>query len=214
MSGFYIYRSMSNKKKEIVDYGIRIYRSSHKKIRELKRLYSPSLHGFRVWPSSWLLMDYFKRRKLMVGSRILDIGCGWGLAGIYCAKNHDSIVTCVDSDAAVFPYVHLHAVINDVAITTLETPFEKLTKLNMKGFEIMIGADICFWDNLADAVKVLILRALETGIKTVIIADPGRSPFERIGQYFINEGRGKIMDWSITRPHSIQGRILRINSSK
>lgn len=146
------------------------------------------------------------------GVRLLDIGCGWGLSGIYCAKNHSSIVTCLDSDSAVFPYVHLHADINNVAVTTMETDFEELTKINMNGFDVMIGADICFWDNLADTVMRLILRALESGIKTVIIADPGRSPFERIGQYFNDEGQGKIMDWSITHPYSNQGRILRINS--
>ena len=202
---------MNNGKKYFLDYGIRVFRSRHKKIRQLKRLHSPSLHGFRVWPSSWLLIDYFKRCRFTQGSRVLDIGCGWGLAGIYCAKNHDSIVTCMDSDSAVFPYVRLHADINNVDITTMETRFEELTVVNMKNFEIMIGADICFWDSMYDTLRRLILRALESGIKTVILSDPGREPFEKLGGYFVEEGKGQIMNWSVTRPHSIQGRILRIN---
>ena len=144
---------LDSRKKDFIIHGIRVFRSRHKAIRQLKRHHSPSLHGFRVWPSSWLLMDYFKRSRVICDSRILDIGCGWGLAGIYCAKNHNAIVTCVDSDSAVFPYVHLHADINNVTVTTMETGFEELKGINMKDFEIMVGADICFWDNMVESLK-------------------------------------------------------------
>jgi predicted nicotinamide N-methyase len=188
-----------------------VFRSSHRSIRELKRLYKPSLHGFRVWPSSWLLIDYFKRNRLAMSSRILDIGCGWGLAGIYCAKKYSSIVTCVDSDSAVFPYLRLHAEINDVEMTTMQTDFEELSDKHMKDNEIMIGADICFWGEMIEILKSLILRAFESDIKTIIIADPGRSSFELLGQYVVERGRGKIMNWDVTHPHPIEGRILRIS---
>jgi predicted nicotinamide N-methyase len=147
---------------------------------------------------------------LAISSRILDIGCGWGLAGIYCAKNYSSIVTSVDSDSAVFPYLRLHAEINKVEITTMEAGFEELSGKEIKRNEIMIGADICFWDEMIEILKSLIFRALESDIKTIIIADPGRAPFELLGKYFVEKGRGNIMNWDVTHPHSIQGRILRI----
>ena len=201
--------SMSNKSKNaFYDCGIKVFRSRHRSIRELKRLYKPSLHGFRVWPSSWLLIDYFKRNRLEMFSRVLDIGCGWGLAGIYCAKNYSSIVTCVDSDSAVFPYLRLHAEINDVEITTMEKDFEELSDKQMKRNEIMIGADICFWDEMIETLKYLILRAFESNIKTVIIADPGRSSFESLGRYFIDQGKGQLMNREVNYPHHFQGRIL------
>ena len=201
----------NNMKNDFTDYGIRVFRSRHKAIRELKRLHKPSLHGFRVWPSSWLLIDYCKCMPLTRSSKILDIGCGWGLAGIYCAKNHSSIVTCVDRDSEVFPYVRLHAMINNVDISTMEAGFEELSGKQMKSNEIMIGSDICFWDEMVEILKNLILRAFESGIKTVIIADPGRTSFESLGRYFLEKGRGKIMNWDITHPHYIQGRILKIS---
>jgi predicted nicotinamide N-methyase len=201
----------NNRKKDFIDYGIKVFRSRHRSIRELKRLYKPSLHGFRVWPSSWLLIDYFKRNELAMSSRILDIGCGWGLAGIYCAKNYSSIVTCVDTDSAVFPYLRLHAEINDVEITTMETGFEELSDKHMKNNEIMIGADICFWGEMIETLKSLILRAFESDVKKVIIADPGRSSFELLAQYFVERGRGKIINWDVTHPHPIEGRILLIS---
>ena len=117
----------------------------------------------------------------------------------------------MDTDSAVFPYVHLHADINNVDITTMETGFEELTTVSMKKFEIMIGADICFWDDMFETLKRLILRALESGVRTIVLSDPGREPFEKLGRYFVEEGKGEIMSWAVTHPHSIRGRILRIN---
>ena len=48
----------------------------------------------------------------------MEIGCGWGLLGIYCAKKYDSRVISVDLDAEVFPYLELHTRVNDVEIST------------------------------------------------------------------------------------------------
>ena len=197
-----------NMKKDFTDYGIKVFRSQNKAIRDLKRMHRPSFHGFRVWPSSWLLIDYFKCMPLARSSKILDVGCGWGLAGIYCVKNHSSIVTCVDRDPEVFPYVRLHAKINNVDITTLEKGFEELSGKQIKSHEIMIGADICFWDEMVEVLKSLILRAFQFGIKTVIIADPGRTPFESLGRYFIDQGRGQVMNREVNHPHYFQGRLL------
>jgi len=92
----------------------------------------------------------------------------------------------------------------------METDFEELSDKQMKNNEIMIGADICFWGEMIEILKSLILRAFESDIKKVIIADPGRSSFELLGQYFVKRGRGKIMNWDVTHPYSIEGRILLI----
>ncbi len=207
---FFIFEKpmFNNVKKDFTDYGIRAFRSRHKAIRDLKRLHRPSFHGFRIWPSSWLLIDYVKCMPSAKSSKILDVGCGWGLAGIYCAKNHSSIVTCVDRDPEVFPFVRLHAIINNVDITTLEKGFEELSGKQIKSHEIMIGSDICFANEMVEVLKSLILRAFESGINTVIIADPGRTPFESLGQYFIDQGKGQVMNWEVNHPHYIQGRLL------
>ncbi|MBN2062214.1 MAG: methyltransferase [Deltaproteobacteria bacterium] len=200
----------SHRKKDFIEYGIRVFRSRHNAVRKLKRLHSPSMYGFRVWPSSWLLIDYFKRMGLAKRSKILDIGCGWGLAGIYCAKNHNSSVTCVDRDSEVFPYLRLHAETNKVKITTMETGFEELSCGQLKSYELMMGADICFWNEMVESLKNLIARAFESHIETVVIADQGRSSFESLGRYFVEKGKGEIINWEVTHPHTIEGRILRI----
>jgi predicted nicotinamide N-methyase len=193
-------------------YGLRVLLSGHPEVRKLKRVNVSSFHGNKVWTSSWLLMDFFRRRGLPEGTRILDVGCGWGLAGIYCAKKHNAVVTGVDVDPEVFPYLRLHAQINKVKIATMKRAFGGLTGKHLKNFDILIGADICFWDKLVYSLKRLINRALQTGPQMVLIADPGRPTFDELAKYFAEKRGAEILGWTIQRPRRIQGRILKIGS--
>jgi len=142
----------------------------------------------------------------------MEVGCGWGLAGIYCAKIHDAIVTCADIDAQVFPYAKLHADINKVEVQMLQKGFDGLREENLKDIDVVIGADICFWDDLIPSLKSLILRALGADTQLVLIADPGRTTFEKMGSYFVENQQGEISNRAITDPYLIRGRVLRIGS--
>ena len=46
----------------------------------------PALHGHKVWPTSFVLLDYLHQRGVAPQARVLELGCGWGLVGIACAK--------------------------------------------------------------------------------------------------------------------------------
>ena len=140
----------------------------------------------------------------------MDVGCGWGLAGIYCAKKQGALVTGVDIDSEVFPFLRLHAEINKVQIATMRKGFNGVTCKHLKGFDFVIGADICYYDEMVDPLRRLICRALRVGVKSVVIADPGRSPFENLGKYFCKNGAGETLDWTARRPRLIQGRILKV----
>lgn len=199
-------------KTEFFEYGVRVLKSQHLEIRKLKRDHTPSFQGFRVWPSSWLLMDFFNRRGLRNGTHVMEVGCGWGLAGIFCAKKHGAVVTGVDIDSEVFPYLHMHTQINNVKVSTMRMGFGELISEHLKSIDVMIGADICFWDSLADSLKGLICRALGEGVQLVVIADPGRSSFDKLGGYFVEKMRGEIRDCSVQKPYPIQGQILKIGS--
>ena len=62
--------------------GARALKSSHPEVRRLKRQSEdPSLHGNKVWHSSFALIDYLHRHPLPRGARVIDVGCGWGLTG-------------------------------------------------------------------------------------------------------------------------------------
>lgn len=201
-----------NVRTKIRAYGITVLLSRHPEVRRLKRFYTPSLHGNKFWSSSWLLMDFFKRRGLPTGLRVLDVGCGWGLTGIYCAKKHGAIVTGVDKDPDVFPYLSLHGRINRVTIEMVKRSFGGLTTKDLTPYDMLIGVDVCFWDNILNHLKRLINRAISAGVKMVLIADPGRSTFDELAEYYAGKGVGETLSWSVQRPRRLQGRILKIGS--
>lgn len=155
-------------------------------------------------------MDYLNRRGFPEGANVMEVGCGWGLLGIYCAKKYGARVTGVDIDSEVFPYLHLHAEINQVEISALKKGYDGLRTTHLKEVDVLLGADICFWDELAQPIKMLVLRALRSGVRLVLIGDPGRPPFEEIGEYFVNKRGGELFDWTVQRPRRSEGRILKI----
>ena len=117
-------------------YGISILTSQHKDIRRIKREQnSPSIHGNKFWGSSYLIMDYLEENSLKAGCNVLELGCGWGLAGIHCAKKFDAKVTGVDADDAVFPYLQLHAEHNGVDVSTWQRNFEKITTRQLSEYD-------------------------------------------------------------------------------
>ena len=155
-------------------------------------------------------MDYLERNGLQKGSRVLEIGCGWGLAGIYCAKRHMARVTGADIDADVLPYASLHAEINDVDVTFIKRGFDSLRINDLRGVDVLLGADICFWDSMTDSLRRLINRAKKAGVKMVLISDPIRSPFEVLCKYFTEGRGGEVFDWTANEPREILGQILKV----
>ena len=143
----------------------------------------------------------------------MDVGCGWGLAGIYCAKRFGAVVTGVDIDSEVFPFLRLHAEINGVQVSTMRKSFRGLTGSHLKNVDVLVGADICFWDSMIDPLKRLICRALNAGVEMVLIADPGRTTFDKLGKHLCEELEGEILDWEVRRPRRIEGQILRVMNS-
>ena len=96
-------------------HGLKILNARHKEIRRLKREgHVAEIHGNKFWNSSFLIMDHLRRHPLAKRTRVLEIGCGWGLLGLYCAKRFGCRVHGIDADAHVLPYLQLHADVNEV----------------------------------------------------------------------------------------------------
>ncbi|MFO7783020.1 MAG: class I SAM-dependent methyltransferase [Desulfatiglandales bacterium] len=197
---------------EVRGHGVRALLSRHADVRRLKKRRFPSRHGNRLWSSSWVLMDYLKASGIPKRSRVIDVGCGWGLAGIFCAKHYGAYVIGVDADADVFPFLSLHARVNRVKIEPRKSGFTRITAKTLYGFDYLIGADICFWDALVRPIRNLILRALRAGVKGVFIADPGRTPFEAMAESILAGREGYVLDWKTDEPRPLRGRILSVEN--
>ncbi|HCE38710.1 class I SAM-dependent methyltransferase [Alloalcanivorax profundimaris] len=196
--------------------GLTLLRSGHRAVRRLKREHEPSIHGNKVWNSSFLIMDELTRRQrageIGPGSHLMDIGCGWGPLAIFAAKRLGCRVTAVDADADVFPYLALHAAINKVEVETLRCRFERLTKQRLNGVDVITGADICFWDELTPVLFNLIRRALGQGVKRVIIADPGRSPFYELAERCEARFNARVVERRTQTPRSLSADLLIVES--
>jgi predicted nicotinamide N-methyase len=161
-----------------------------------------------------LIIDFMKKMGLPMQTSVMEVGCGWGLAGIFCSKKFEAKVVAVDRDSEVFPYLGLQARMNKVSVSTMRRRFERIRCSDLMGVEYLIGADICFWDSLVNPLKNLIRRAFRSGVRMVIFADPGRPPFEALAAHFSSDRNGTLLDWHIRHPRRIHGRILKVSSSE
>ena len=157
-------------------------------------------------------MDYLQKNPITKGSRVLELGCGWGLASIYCAKTFGADVTAIDADDAVFPYLKLHAEVNGTTIKTRRQRFEKISKLQLSAYDLVIGADICFWDELSDVLYHLVNRAVNAGVKKIVLTDPERSPFFDLANRCIDRHCAELDDWSVSQPRRATGCVLSIEN--
>lgn len=192
-----------------VVHDVLILKKSHKLIRRMQRaLAEPEIHGYQVWGSSFLIMDYLLQNPPRKGSKITEIGCGWGILGIFCAHHFRAKVTAVDADEHVFPYLDAHALLNDVSISQRVARYEELGAGDMKGQKMLLGGDICFWPKLVEPLFTAIETALAAGVNTIIIADPGRPPFHKLARKCQKAFKAELLDWQVKEPKALSGELL------
>ena len=201
-------------------YGIRVLKPGHPSLRKLKSANIPTAQGFKHWSATWLLLHHLKSAKMRAGAHVVDVGFGWGFAGIYCAVRHDAQVTAVDIDPRVFPYLELHAQLNDVTITTVEAAFQEIEEQLLSGKQWLIGADICFREAMIEPLLGLIEKAMIAGVGEIAITDTGRPAFERLAAKCRDQlvarfedlaSTEPLVDWGGT-PLPLRGRLLAISA--
>jgi predicted nicotinamide N-methyase len=158
-------------------------------------------------------MDYLHRHKPEHSGTVIDVGCGWGLAGIWCAKTMGSKVTSVDADPSVFPYLQAAATLNGVSTEHSVSKFEKLSTKKLAEYDMLIAADICFWKELVDPVNNMINRAVKAGVKQILIADPERSPFFEVADRCMRKHCAELVEWKTSSAQKAQGAILVIHNA-
>ena len=193
--------------------GVSLPTAGHKVIRRVKRDgHEPSIHGTKLWRSSFLIMDYLHKHPPEAADNILDAGCGWGITGIWCARKFGASVVSLDADPAVFPYLNAVAELNNVTTTPMVRRFEQLKKSQLASFDLLVAADVCFWDELVKPVGKLIDRAIDAGVGQIVIADPERPTFHEMAEKAISRHGGDLIHWSIKGKLKATGALLVINN--
>lgn len=183
--------------------------ASHPDIRAVKRRSAqPGIHGNKLWKSSCLVIDYLHRNPPARSDAVIDVGCGWGIGGVWCAQKYRAQVTSVDADPAVFPFLDVVARLNGVETTPEAGRFEQLTTRQLAQYDMLIGADICFWDELVKPVYNLVNRAIRAGVGQIILADPERPTFVEMAERVIDRHGGELLEWRTRGPMSARGVLL------
>ncbi len=191
-------------------YGIYLLQSQHRLMRQLRRVHEPSVHGHKTWDSSFLLMDYLMAHPIRRGTKVMEVGCGWGPASVFCASHFGARVTGVDIDKDVFPFLDVLAALNDVKVTTEQGRFEDLTGKRLSQERVLIGSDICFWTKMVKPLYHLVQRAMRAGVKRVIIADPGRPTFYDLAELCRKNYDVELAEWYAVEPNRATGEILEV----
>jgi predicted nicotinamide N-methyase len=190
--------------------GVTLLLPSHKEVMKLRKESAPTEHGHKVWPTTWLLIDYLKNSCNLRDKRVLDLACGWGLPGIFCAKTGKAKVTWVDIDEKVFPFLEILCSENRVKPNFKALDINSIGYSILRDIDIIIASDICFCDTLIDPIRRLINRAKKAKVQDIYISDPGRWPFEELADLFIKKKNVELLDREISAPVSTHGKILKI----
>ena len=194
-------------------FGLKILRSTHPEVRRIKRTQrGHSAHGNKVWRSSFALIDYLETYPLEAKSKVLEIGCGWGLSGLYAAKNQQADVTGIDIDSSVKPYFELQNSLNECTLKFEERNFESFSQVELRGYKYIIGSDICFWDEMTNPLFDFIQRSIEGGIKKIFISDPGRPPFWELADRCAENLNAEIVARRIYQPFKSEKYIIVIDN--
>ncbi len=195
--------------------GLQLFSKNHPKLQKLlAKSDQPEIHGDKVWFSSYFIMDYLDKHPPTDKANVMEIGCGWGPLGIYCAKTFHSKVIAVDADPHVFPFLDLHADKNGVKIKAKVCRYEDLKPALLAKQEVIAGGDICFWDELVEPLHQLIKNALDAGVQRIIIGDPGRPPFMKLARRCRKLHGAKLKAVAITTPRKNDGYLLIIEARK
>jgi predicted nicotinamide N-methyase len=190
-------------------HGLQVMKHSHPTLRSLRREHRlPSLHGTQVWRSSYLLMEYLWANPIADGQRVMELGCGWGLLGIFCAKHFDAQVLLTDADPRVLPYAETHAQLNQVQVQTQEVCFGAIPAGCLRQHDILIGADICFWPELTTRLRRLFERAILEEVGMILVADPGRSTFFRLAEHCQRNFGASVIDLKTPRRTGTDAHLL------
>jgi len=181
----------------------------HSSILALERQgFRPSLYGTRVWQSSFWLIDYLANNPIAPDRRVVEVGCGWGLVGIYCAKAFAARVLLTDADDQIFPYVMAHAQLNGVSVETERAAFDAIADDHLQGCDVLLGGDICFWPQLGSQLRRLLERAAGFGVGRIVLADPGRTTFMRMAESCQRTLGAQLIEWRATTRAGATGHLL------
>jgi len=138
-----------------------------------------------VWPASAVLADFVTANPGTVrGLRVLDIGCGSGLASIAAMKNGAARAMANDTDTAALYLASINAAENGVAFRTEEADLTATDAF--PAADIVFAADMFYVKKDAPRLADFLSRMRRAGSR-IILADACRPFTPRSGLSLLDE---------------------------
>lgn len=191
-------------------HGVKYFTGNHPEIRShFQSGHRPKEFGNKVWATSLVLIQYLHSHSVAFNNlRVLEIGCGWGLLGVYLAKHFQCQVTCTDLDENVLPIVQKISQLNDVTLQTKRAAFSELSQEFLQNFDLMVGAEVCYSEEVAKEISKLLVRAQKAHVQQTLIADPGRPGFRECSELSFEHSESELH----TLPGTINGKVTTLLS--
>lgn len=166
-----------------------------------------SLFG-QLWPSGRVLAEAMCDFDIK-GKRILEIGCGLGLASLVLRKR-EADITASDNHPLAETFLVQNAALNDLPKIAYRDLSWAIPDEELGRFDLLIGSDILYERDHIKLLANVVARHAQPRAE-VILTDPGRgnsAPFTRAlaeQGYSVNEVRSRFKE-SDTPPY--RGRLL------
>lgn len=157
------------------------------------------------WAYSWAGSQALARYLLdnphwVAGKRVLDLGCGNGLAALAAARAGALEVTANDVDPAALLITEVHA--RDNALRVIVEAMDRLDgPPPVPPVEVILAGDLFYARAMSSRVEPWLRRAAAAGA-AVLIGDPGRA-------YLPRQGLLELAAYSVPVPWEIEGVTLR-----
>ena len=143
-----------------------------------------SLFG-QVWPSGRVLAEAMCTYDID-GKRILELGCGLGLASIVLQRRHADVVAS-DHHPLAESFLRQNALQNELeTISYRDLPWE-IHDTTLGYFDLIIGSDILYEQTHSELLAQIVVRHAKSTAE-ILITDPGRGNSNRFSRALIAQG--------------------------
>jgi predicted nicotinamide N-methyase len=142
-------------------------------------------HFGQIWPSGVVLAQAMCSFAI-VGKRVLELGCGLGLASLVLARRHAD-VTASDHHPLAEQFLAYNAGLNELTMPVYrDLPWSAIAG-ELGTFDLIIGSDILYERGHSQTLAGLLGR-LANARSEIVISDPGRGNSGRMTRALVDQG--------------------------
>lgn len=162
-----------------------------------------------LWPSAQRLAGAMQQRDDLAGKRILEIGCGLGLASLV-AHRRLADVTASDCHPLAETFLQANLLLNALPVMKYLTGQWTTANAGLGKFDLIIGSDVLYERSHPQQLSDFINRH-SADVVEIVIVDPNRGHRSRFAQHMQALGfdhRMTNLDSALPASEPYRGRML------